>query len=391
MHRARPALFILSIAAAILTVAACGGAEPTATPAPTATAFPIDPDAEPGAVGSLVPEFEEIAGWVNTEPFAISDLRGKVVLVDFWTYTCVNCLRTIPYLKEWHEKYNDLGLDIVGVHTPEFEFEKVRENVAAAVEKHGLGWRMAQDNDFGTWRAFNNAAWPAKYLVDQNGVIRYTHIGEGAYDETEQKIRELLEEGGADLSSIIPGTDGGPDANPQAFSSADTAQTREIYAGAFRNHYSEVPYIFNENYYALELDESAEFEDPGEHPNHFMVLKGEWTKGPESIKHARTTTGLEDSIYLQFNGTSANVVIDNPDGMPFEVYIDQDGWPIPAEAQGEDIKVDGMGRTYILVDAPRMYRLILSEEYGGHDLKLSSNSDRFSIFAFTFGSYGSIA
>ncbi len=187
---------------------------PTPTPEPTATAFPVNPSAEPGAIGSLVPALTNVSGWVNTEPFAISDLRGQVVLVDFWTYTCINCLRTLPYLKDWHAKYDDLGLEIVGVHAPEFEFEKVRDNVVAAVEKHGLGWRMAQDNDFSTWRAFNNRAWPSKYLVDQNGVIRYTHIGEGAYDETKAKIRELLEAGGVDVSTIVPGSDPEPQANP---------------------------------------------------------------------------------------------------------------------------------------------------------------------------------
>ncbi|PZC48302.1 MAG: Thiol-disulfide isomerase or thioredoxin [Chloroflexi bacterium] len=170
MNRVRPAFVFLSlVAAAMLTLAACGGAEPTATPDPTATAFPVDPDAAPGSVGSLVPELEEVAGWINTEPFAMSDLRGKVVLIDVWTYTCINCLRTLPYLKDWYAKYEDLGLEIVGVHSPEFEFEKVKENVEAAVAKHGLDWRVVQDNDFGTWRALNNAAWPARTRTGLSG------------------------------------------------------------------------------------------------------------------------------------------------------------------------------------------------------------------------------
>ena len=400
MKQIRPALVVLGVlAAALLALAACGGSEPTptpeptATPGPTATAFPVDASAEPGAIGSLVPELTNVSGWVNTEPFAISDLRGQVVLVDFWTYTCINCLRTLPYLRDWHAKYDDLGLEIVGVHTPEFEFEKVRDNVVAAVEKHGLGWRMAQDNDFGTWRTFNNRAWPSKFLIDQNGVIRYTHIGEGRYDETEAKIRELLEAGGVDVSAIVPGSDPEPLPIPEAFGNLnpEQGQTRELYAGAIRNHYSEFPYIFNEEYYALQLDQPAEFVDHGQRLNHFMVLHGEWVKGPESIRHARMTTSLEDYVALQFFGTSANVVIDHTGGDPFDVYVELDGLPIPAEAHGDDIMVDGMGGTYIRVDEPRVYRLILKDTYEGHELKLSSDSERFSVFAFTFGSYGNIA
>jgi len=132
----------------------------------------------------------------------MAELRGRVVLIDFWTYTCVNCIRTMPFLKDWHAKYADHGLVIVGVHSPEFEFEKLAENVAKNAFNFGLEYPIAQDNDFQTWRAYRNRAWPAKYLVDDEGVIRYSKIGEGAYGETEREIRNLLENTGADLSGI---------------------------------------------------------------------------------------------------------------------------------------------------------------------------------------------
>ena len=168
--------------------------DPTATPSePVETPTPKVYSEVAGEVGSLAPDLSGISGWVNTTEFTLASLRGEVVLVDFWTYTCVNCLRTLPYLREWHEKYADLGLNIVGVHTPEFEFEKDFDNVLAAVEQHDLGWRMAQDNDFRTWRSYNNRYWPAKYLIDHEGVIRYRHFGEGRYDETEEWIRDLLD------------------------------------------------------------------------------------------------------------------------------------------------------------------------------------------------------
>jgi len=128
------------------------------------------------------PEFKGIRVWVNSEPLTVEELRGKVVLVDFWTYTCVNCIRTFPYLREWNEKYADDGLVIVGINLPEFEFEKYYSNVVQATREHGITWPVAQDNDFKTWENYSNRFWPAKYLIDKDGVVKYTHFGEGAYD-----------------------------------------------------------------------------------------------------------------------------------------------------------------------------------------------------------------
>jgi thiol-disulfide isomerase/thioredoxin len=142
----------------------------------------------------LAPELTKIPGFINSEPITLADLRGKVVLVDFWTYSCINCIRTIPYLNAWYEKYSDNGLVIVGVHTPEFEFEKDYNNVRAAVEKFGIRYPIAQDNEKETWKAYENRYWPRKYLIDPDGYIRYDHIGEGAYAETEKVIQSLLAE-----------------------------------------------------------------------------------------------------------------------------------------------------------------------------------------------------
>ena len=150
-----------------------------------------------GAVGDLAPEFGGIEAWINGGPLTMEELRGKVVLIDFWTYTCINCIHTFPFLKEMHAKYADDGLVIVGVHSPEFEFEKNYDNVVEATQNDALVWTMAQDNDFITWRRYNNRYWPAEYLIDKDGVVRYTHFGEGAYAETEDVIRELLAEGGS--------------------------------------------------------------------------------------------------------------------------------------------------------------------------------------------------
>jgi thiol-disulfide isomerase/thioredoxin len=149
------------------------------------------------------PEFDKVTGYINTKPINLSDLKGKVVLVDFWTYSCINCIRTIPYLVDWNEKYADKGLVIVGVHAPEFEFEKNIDNVKAAVEKFGIKYPVIQDNDKGIWNAYNNRYWPQKYLVDNEGFIRYDHIGEGGYAETEKVIQSLLQERTAQLGLNI--------------------------------------------------------------------------------------------------------------------------------------------------------------------------------------------
>ena len=132
----------------------------------------------------------------------MESLRGQVVLIDFWTYSCINCIRTLPFLREWYDRYADEGLVIVGVHTPEFEFEKLYDNVVQATKDEGVAWPVVQDNEFAVWRSYSNRFWPAKYLIDQHGVIRYRHFGEGKYAETEEWIRALLEEVGAESEAF---------------------------------------------------------------------------------------------------------------------------------------------------------------------------------------------
>ena len=171
-------------------------AEATAAPSQTETepsGQPTPDFAKKVATASDV-EFDGIASWINSEPLTLDGLKGNVVLVDFWTYSCINCIRTLPYVKSWHDKYADQGLVIIGMHSPEFSFEKERAGVIEAAKKFGLEYPIAQDNDFVTWRSFNNMYWPSKYLIDRNGVIRYTHIGEGAYEQTERMIQQLLAE-----------------------------------------------------------------------------------------------------------------------------------------------------------------------------------------------------
>ena len=377
---------------------------PTQPPAATATTVPSKPVAtdEPQASAhasivtpatgdeKTVPEIEGIASWINSEPITFEEQRGKVVLVDFWTYTCINCIRTLPFLKAWHEKYADKGLVIVGVHTPEFDFEKDRDNVIEATEGFGLEWPIAQDNDFKTWRAFSNRYWPAKYLVDKDGYIRYTHFGEGAYEETELWIRGLLEEAGVDLSDVAASTIPEPrHATNLREMNQETGLTREIYAGFERNYsalLSSAPYVLHEEYYKEENTEVL-YEDPGEHKNHFLYLQGLWLNDAERLIHARETEGYEDYLALKFNATSVNAVMAPVNGGEYQVRVTLNDEPISPDAAGTDVMFDADGNGYIVVDSARMYHIVNLPKYESHELKLSSNSPEFSLFAYTFGAY----
>ena len=360
---------------------------PTAEVAPITAAHKITP-----ATGNeqTVPEIRGIESWINSEPLTFEEQRGKVVLVDFWTYTCVNCIRTLPYLKAWHEKYADKGLVIVGVHTPEFEFEKDRENVIEATEGFGLEWPIAQDNDFRTWRAFNNRYWPAKYLVDKDGLIRYHHFGEGAYEETELWIRGLLEEAGADLSDVAASTLPEPHhAVDLSDLDRETGLTREIYAGFERNYnalLTSAPYVLHQEYYEEE-DVEILYTDPGEYRNHFLYLQGLWRNESERLVHARETENYEDYLALKFNATSVNAVMSPVDGGKYDVRVLLNDEPISPAAAGTDVMFDADGNGYITVDTARMYHIVDLPKYESHELKLSSNSPEFSLFAYTFGAY----
>ena len=339
------------------------------------------------------PELVGVSGWINSEPFTLESKRGSVVLIDFWTYTCINCIRTLPYLREWHENYSDAGLVIVGVHSPEFEFEKISDNVAEAVNNFGIRYPVVQDNHFATWDAFKNNAWPAKYLIDKDGVVRYSHLGEGNYSETEQKIRELLTETGGDLASIDMGSYEEPTlAKDARTGDMNVSQTRELYLGYKRNYIlamseqSQPPYIRHPEYYN-QMDMDVEYTDPGEHHNQFVYLNGLWRNESEKVVHARNTDNNEDYMVLTFYATSVNVVMSSRTTDPLTVTLTLDGSPMNPKQAGSDVAFDENGNSYVIVDEPRMYRLVNQDKFISHELKLSSNSDKFSVFAFTFGAY----
>ncbi len=326
----------------------------------------------PIATGTTAPEFTDIAEWLNSPPLTLASLRGKVVVVDFWDYSCINCIRTVPYLKQWNAKYASSGLVIVGVHSPEFEFEKATDNVRQAAAKAGMTWPLALDNDFATWRAYGNQYWPHKYLIDKDGRLRYDHIGEGGYAETEQRIRGLLGEAGHDLSAIAPGE---PDA-----ATSNARITREVYAG-----YERAIGGYLGNFQAAQRDQPADFTDPGTSQDGQFFLQGAWQINAENAQHARQTQNFEDYVTISYTAASVNAVL-RSQGPALTVQVTLDGKPVPIADRGVDILMDPAGQTYLMVDAPRLYYVLSSKTVGVHKLKLAVSSSDFLFYTFTFGS-----
>ena len=282
------------------------------------------------------PEFTDIEKWLNSKPLTMEQLKGKVVLVDFWTYTCINCIRTFPFVTSWHEKYKDQGFVVVGVHTPEFEFEKKTENVQNAIKQFGISYPVAQDNDFATWNAYNNHYWPAKYLIDVDGNVRYTHFGEGEYDVTEENIKKLLVEAGKKVT----------EENLQLEESTPRdVKTPETYLGSLR----------------------AE-------PNSYLQLSGDWKTMPEYSESVAGST-----IDLEFNANKVFLVITSENVGIFDVFLD--GYPVEPKFSGKDVK-NGI----VEPDTARLYELIdLKGKTGEHKLKLNFQTPEIRVFAFTFG------
>ena len=315
-----------------------------------------------------------------------------MVLIDFWTYTCINCIRTLPFLKIWHSKYADDGLVIIGVHAPEFQFEKNLENVQQAVTDYGISWPVVQDNEFNTWRAYQNRYWPAKYLIDKDGIIRYFHFGEGAYEETERQIRNLLEEAGADLflSSLVSQNQADQEVDSTFLNTIGAEITAELYGGYERGCSLASSYSnssVDDSQYCSSRDEVVFYQDPGDHKKHKLYLQGAWLAGEENLSHGRDTSKFEDYMLLQFAAKSVNVVLNPENDEPFNVLVTVDGEYLTEFNKGKDVVIEKDGRSILRVDRPRMYRVIEAPKYGTYEVKLSSNSSNFAVSAFTFGVY----
>jgi len=298
------------------------------------------------------PEFAGLGPWYNSRPLTLASLRGKVVLVDFWTYSCINCVRTLPYIKAYFTRYQDMPFALVGIHTPEFVFEKSPQNVNAAIARHGLTYPIAQDNDFATWNAFGNHYWPAKYLIDAQGNIRYTHFGEGGYDETDLAIRRLLAELGRQASGPAVG-DNSAAAPPVLDRSPET-------------------YLGVRGWSALA--NGRDQPDGGVHryiapktlPLHHYALAGTWrlVDGERQV-----LAGAEGAIRFRALAGEVNLVLGLEPGTP---------------PQSADVDVDGRAFKAMTVDRHDLFTL-WSGPYGDHEVVLRIHGRGVAAYAFTFG------
>ena len=305
------------------------------------------------------PEFAGITKWLNPEkPLTMESLRGKVVLVDFWTYTCINCIRTLPFVRGWYDKYKDQGFVVVGVHTPEFEFEKNTNNVAQAIKDYKIHYPVAQDNDYKTWNAFGNEYWPAKYLIDKEGNIRYSHFGEGKYEETEKNIQALLKEAGTfQGNGLVTSTDQTPKGT----------LTPETYLGLKRQN----------RLASLQKPSSGKqiFTPVDNLPEDYFALGGTWDLEGEYAQSIKDST-----LKLNFYASKVFLVI-TPKSKNDLVKVYLDGRPVDEKTAGSDV-TNGQ----VNLDTPRLYSLIdLKGRKDGHILKLEFQTEDTQIFAFTFG------
>ena len=287
-----------------------------------------------------MPDLGGAVGWLNSGALSAKSLRGKVVLVNFWTYTCINSIRPMPYVKSWAAKYKDAGLVVVGVHTPEFSFEHERSNVEWATRTFHIGFPVAIDSDYSIWQAFHNEAWPAQYIVDGKGQIRYRHYGEGEYVEMERVIQKLLKENGADGfdESTVTGSGTGIEAAP-----SNDEQSPETYVG-----YRQAEHFASPERVAR--DSQRIYSAPASPSLNQWGLAGSWNVGPE----AAVLQVAPGKLVFRFHSRDLNLILaPTKDGKPVRFKVTLDG-AVPGENNGVDSAADGGGE----IREPRMYQLI---------------------------------
>ncbi|MGO4308569.1 cytochrome c biogenesis protein DipZ [Pseudomonas sp. KB_15] len=316
-----------------------------------------------------LPPLDGAVQWLNSPPLDAQALKGKVVLVDFWTYSCINCLRSLPYVKAWAEKYRDQGLVVIGVHAPEFAFERDVNNVTKAMKDQGINYPVAIDNEFKIWRAFNNEYWPAHYFADAQGRIRYHHFGEGAYAESERVIQQLLREAGA--AKVADGLIDAKADGVQMAPDNNAVQSPETYVG-----YQRAEHFVPET--ALVPDKVAAYNPPAQLALNDWSLGGQWHVGPERA----TASAPASRIVYRFHARDLHLVLGpGADGKPvrFKVLIDGQA---PGDAHGMDVAPDGSGT----VTEQRLYQLVRQND-GVNDRTFSIEflDPGASAYAFTFG------
>ena len=338
----------------------------TSVSAPTTTANRTMSKAEKAKKYKPAREIIPGGGFINADPFKLKDIIGKkVILIDFWTYSCINCQRTTPYLNAWYQKYKDQGLVIVGVHTPEFDFEKIYDNVAKAVKDGGIKYPVVQDNNYATWQTYENQFWPREYLIDIDGYIVHDHIGEGGYEESERAIQAALKERAQVLGTKETISSGV--SSPTDIISFDSQKTQspETYFGSARNEYLANGTSSTSGTQTLTVPQSISLNK--------LYLGGIWKFNSEYAESQGKAT-----ITYKFKSSNVYLVASSVSGLKVTVLID--GKPVGANA-GADVGPDGV----VTIKDNRLYKLVHTPDYSEHTLLLEVEGAGLDAYAFTFG------
>lgn len=316
-----------------------------------------------------IPSFDGSNGWINSPPLATRDLDGKVVLVDFWEYTCVNCLRTLPYLRTWWQRYHDDGFVIVGIHSPEFDISADKGNVEKAVEQLGVKWPVVLDNNFTLWKRYANNGWPHEYLFDQSGRLVDTVDGEGQYPQTEAKIQSLLLAQNHKLSlppvmQLLPQDSYDKPGAMCYLHTLEQLVGKVPFANASMHGTAPGTYV----------DDGTAYKDGG------VYVQGAWKKTAE--------TALDEAVpaymTMRYHAIQVVVVLASEGGKNMRVDVTQDGEPVARGDAGRDMHYDGDGKSYLTVDAPRAYDVVMNAKMGYHNLRLTPASAGLNVYSFAF-------
>jgi len=321
--------------------------------------------------GQIAPEFSRIKGWLNTPTMTMAGMRGKVVFLDFWTYSCINCIRTLPHMRQLHTKYAGERFTLVGVHTPELAFERIPENVEDAVRRFEIKYPVAIDSDNATWKLYGNQYWPRQTLVDSMGRIRWEHAGEGDYDKMEDEIRRLLAETGQ--------------VSREREQLKDTSKSRkglfqfktltpETYNGSLRSK------GFGNGQVCVP-GSCTRFIDPGKHERDVVYLNGDWEQTQESVTHATSEPGY---VLLKYTAANANAVMGTTRGNSAQIQVSLDGKPFSRDKAGKDVEWLA-GRPVIRIRKQRLYDIVRTKRVETHELNLLTDSDELQLYTYTFG------
>jgi len=329
------------------------------------------------------PELPSKAVWLNApkKDGHFKEFKGHVTIVEFWDYTSINSIRSLAYLKKWQEAYGPLGFRVIGVHSPDFDIAYKLDNVKQAIERLGITYPVLMDNDFKVWKKYQVFSWPTQFIIDHKGNIVLEQIGEGNYRTVEEKIRLYLSK--ANRKTRLPPLV----ASKENLNLFDTTycgdMSEEIRIGSGKGYSLRNPNISNEE--GLSKGKVITYEDLGHREPQGFFAQGVWRNFEDHFEHAQSTEHLEDYLGILFEGYEVYGVLDSNRLDPIRVYLLLDSQPVTLDQMGQDITRDQEGKTYVMVDEPRLYYLLKNVKTGPHELKLYTQDDGASFYEFSFG------